>query len=76
MDTSKALLTAAVVVGSTEAKRIKSGQGVTVKPLIAGFMLGLFLLALGSINDHISNLFAILIVISALLLNGIPILTK
>jgi len=76
MDTSKALVIAAVVVGSTEAKQIKSGHAPSFRPVLGSFMLGLFLIALGAANDHIANLFGILIVITAILENGIPILTK
>ncbi len=76
MDTSSALVTAAVVVASSEAKRIKNKQAPTIKPVLGGFMLGFFLLALGSANDHIANLFAILIVITAILTNGLPIISK
>lgn len=76
MNTSQALVVAAVVVGTTEAKQIKSGHAPTFKPVLGGFMLGLFLIAISAANDHIANLFGILIVISAILLNGIPILTK
>lgn len=76
MNTSQALVVAAVVVGTTEAKQIKTGHAPAFKPVLGGFMLGLFLIALGAANDHIANLFGVLIVVSAILLNGIPILTK
>ena len=76
MNTSQALVVAAVVVGTTEAKSIKSGHAPAFKPVLGGFMLGLFLIALSAANDHIANLFGVLIVVSAILLNGIPILTK
>ena len=76
MNTSQALVVSAVVVGTTEAKAIKSGHAPAFRPVLGGFMLGLFLIAIASVNDHIANLFGILIVISAILANGIPILTK
>ena len=76
MNSSQALVVAAVVVGTTEAKQIKSGHAPTFRPVLGGFMVGLFLIALGAANDHIANLFGVLIVVSAILLNGIPILTK
>ncbi len=76
MNTSSALVVAAVVVGTTEAKSIKAGHAPAFKPLLGGFMLGIFLIALAAANDHLANLFGVLIVISAILLNGIPVLTK
>ena len=76
MDTAQALIVAAVVVGSSEANKITNKQAPTFKPILGGFMLGIFLIALSGINDHIANLFGVLIVISSILLNGIPILTK
>lgn len=76
MNTSQALIVSAVVVGSTEANRITHKQAPTIRPLLGGFMLGLFLIALGAANDHLANLFGILIVISAILVNGIPFVSK
>jgi hypothetical protein len=76
MDASTALLTVGVVVGSTEAKRITHGQMFTMKPVLGGFMVGIFLLILGNANDHLANLVALLIVVGAVLTNGIPILSK
>ena len=76
MNASGAFVTVGVVVGSAEAKRISSGQAPNFKPLIGGFMLGLFLLGLNEINTRIADLFAILIVVSAILVNGIPIFYK
>jgi len=76
MNTAQALVVAAVVVGTTEAKTIKSGHAPSFKPVLGGFMLGLFLIAISAANDHIANLFGILIILSAILTNGIPILKK
>lgn len=76
MNASTAFVSVGVVVASAEAKRITHGEAPNMKPIIGGFMLGLFLLGLGSANNMLADRFALLIVISALLVNGIPILVK
>ncbi len=74
------LLTVATVVGTTEAKALyapgKNKQGkLTVRPVIAGFAMGVFLFAFDSINSDITTKLCVLIIISALLINGLPLLS-
>lgn len=68
--TSLAMVTAVVTTGATEAALIKKGSGPTMRPVIGGFLLGLFLFAAGMINPRIATLFCYLIIIGALLING------
>ena len=66
--------TVAVVVATTEAAQISNGRGVSVTPIIGGFVLGGFLFAIGAANEKLGSQFAALILVTALLINGVPLL--
>jgi len=73
------LATVGVIVASTESKHLIEKKSLTMRPLIAGFILGLFLFPLDSANPALSKKFQVLLVIGALLVNGsdlIQIFTK
>ena len=65
-----AVTTVVVAVGSTEASRIVQGKPMAMSPVIGGFVLGMFLFAFGMVNADLAKKFCILIIISALLING------
>lgn len=74
--TMTAVTTVAVVVGTAEATRLakqKAGDknpGTVMGPVLGGFTLGLFLFAAGIASEHLATLLCVLLIISALLLNG------
>jgi len=68
--TSLAMVTSVVTTGATEAALLKKGKPPTMKPVIGGFLLGLFLFGLGMVNERIGTLFCYLIIVGALLVNG------
>jgi uncharacterized membrane protein YdcZ (DUF606 family) len=83
-----AVATVALAVGSTEAARLVHQKqnhdhpgwkqwkiSSPMHPVIAGFSLGLFLFAAGIANERLATLLCLLIVVSALLVNGIPLVT-
>lgn len=59
-----------VVVGATEAAQLVSGHGLTLRPLVAGFVLGLGLLGISAIDEGLARAFAILVIVVALLNAG------
>jgi len=60
----------AIAVGSNEAKKLSTGKGVTVEPVIGGFILGLFLFAITAFNEGLGNKFCYLVIAAAALTNG------
>lgn len=62
--------TVLIVVGVNELDRIHNKQGPTVKPVIAGFILGLGLYGIEALDPHLASLFAALLIIGTLLLKG------
>lgn len=68
--TSLSMTTVFIVVGTTEASRLASKKGLSIKPVIGGFLLGIFLFAFGMMNADLTAKFCYLIILSALLVNG------
>jgi hypothetical protein len=84
--TGMAFTTVVIVVGSAEAKRVvdskwntdnaKSPQrkvSTDMSPVIGGFVLGIFLFAFGMINEYLANLFCLLLIVAALINNGLAV---
>lgn len=65
----------AIAVGTavitTEIAQVVKGGKVTAKPVLGGFLLGVFLLGMAAINSSLGDAFAILVIIAALLTNGL-----
>ncbi len=70
------LTTAALVTISAEGAAVATGKPLSIKPIIGGFILGVFLIGLYMINNEMGTYFSILAIVTALLINGIPILSK
>lgn len=70
------LTTATLVSISAEGASLATGHGVNMKPVIGGFILGIFLLGLDAINDRVATYISIMILVTAALVNGMPILSK
>jgi len=64
------LITVLIVTGLGEAKNLLVDKKFTIKPVIGGFILGIFLFALESLNEELADRLDTLIIIAALLLNG------
>lgn len=75
MAASLVATTVIVAVGSNEANKLVRGQGIEIQPVIGGFILGLFLFALMAVNAPLATKFCILIIITAVLVNGKPMFT-
>lgn len=67
---SLAFTTAVVAVGSAEAANLADKKPLTMKPVIGGFILGLFLFAFGMVNENVASKLCILVIITAILMNG------
>ena len=70
MSASSVVATVGIIVASTESKNLIEKKSLTMKPLIAGFLLGLLLFPLDSANPELSQKFQVLLIVGALLVNG------
>jgi len=70
MSSTSTIATIGVIVASTESKNLIEKKSLTMRPLIAGFLLGIFLFPLDSANPDLSRKFQTLLIVSALLING------
>jgi hypothetical protein len=59
-----------VAVGSTESQSLIKDKKLTMRPVIGGFILGIFLYAFGMMNARLGRLIAILVIVGALTFNG------
>lgn len=60
-----------LVVASTEAKHLLSGKKkLEMRPVIGGFLLGIFLFIIGAVHEGTGRAFALIAVISALITVG------
>lgn len=64
------MTTAAVMVGSAEAKSLVEEQKLHGAPVVAGFGLGIFLFIIGMARQDIGVKFCWFIMITAILVNG------
>lgn len=69
------MLTCAVVCASTEVKSVADGHGLTMKPVVACFGLGIFLFVFSMASTNLAQKFCYLCIAVALLRNGIPLIT-
>jgi hypothetical protein len=73
MSTMLVPTTILVTVGLNELGLIVKGKNPTMRPVIAGFILGIGLFALQGLDDRLGTMFCILLIVVALLDNGQPI---
>ncbi len=72
--TTTAVLTVLVVVGGTEATAVTKGKSLALKPVVSGFLLGLFLFTFGLLSESLATKVCYLIIAASLLVNGIPLI--
>lgn len=70
MSATGVITTISVVVLSAEAKSLKDHKSLKMRPVIAGFLLGIFLFPIDSSIPEVSKQFQVLLVVGALLVNG------
>jgi len=70
MTTTGVITTIAVVVGSTESKNLIERKTLTMRPVLAGFILGFFLFPLDSAEPELSKQLQVLLIVGSLLVNG------
>ena len=70
MSTTGVMATIGVIVASTESKKLIEKKSLTMRPVIAGFLLGIFLFPLDSARPDLAKQFQVLLVVGALLVNG------
>jgi len=64
------VIASVVTVITAEAARLYDRKTLTVKPFIGGLAMAVGLFGVAAVNDEIGRNFAILIMVSALLING------
>lgn len=69
--TTLAITTSVVAVASAEAKNLADKQPLAMKPVIGGFILGLFLFAFGMVNENVATKVCYLVIVTAILMNGV-----
>lgn len=62
--------TVGVTVGSNEIAKLVNNKGLQIDPLLGGFILGAFLFGFDMIAPKVTSYFCILLIITALLVNG------
>ena len=70
--TSLVLITCLTVVGTGEAKGVVTGKKPTMRPVLAGFLLGVFLFIFGLASDSFGAKICYLVIVFALIANGLP----
>lgn len=70
------LFTVLIVVASGEAKNFFVDKKFTIKPVVGGFILGLFLFAFEAWNQELATRFDVLIIIAAFLVNGTKVIDE
>jgi hypothetical protein len=69
--TALAVTTAVIAAGSAEAKLLAEKKPMEMKPVIGGFILGLFLFAFGMVNENVATKVCYLVIVTAILMNGV-----
>jgi uncharacterized membrane protein YdcZ (DUF606 family) len=64
------IISVLVAVGSNEAAKVAKGNGFAITPVLGGFLLGAFLFVIEDVNPKLGNAFAVLVLVSSLLVNG------
>ncbi len=67
---------ASIVAVSTEGALIAKGEPPSIRPIIGGFVLGIFLIGLANFNDKLASYMSVLILLSAALINGPTLFSK
>jgi hypothetical protein len=70
MSSTGVIATVGLVVATTESAAIIKRRSLSMRPVIAGFILGIFLFALQGLKPDIASKVMVLIVLSTLLING------
>lgn len=68
-------LTCLTVAAGAESKRITHGQSFAGEPIVAAFVLGIFLYVFGFINEQLASMICALVIVGALIVNGQSIIT-
>lgn len=63
--TSTVFLVVLIAVASAEAQLVTKKKPMEMRPVIGGFLLGIFLLAIGSVSERAGKMFGILIAVTA-----------
>ena len=69
--TTLAVTTSVVAVASAQASKLADKKPLEMKPVIGGFILGLFLFAFGMVDEKLASKLCILVIVTAILMNGV-----
>lgn len=73
MSATLPIIAAITAMGCTEIARATTKEAPTIKPILGGFLLGAFLLIIDAIDDSLGTAFSVLVIIAALLVNGVKV---
>jgi hypothetical protein len=73
--TSTIIAGVVAATGLTVLNDLLAGN-LAMKPVIAGFVVGTFLLVIGLFNTPIAGALALLLLITSVFVNGVPVLRK
>lgn len=69
-DTNAVIMTAIVVTAGSTLVADQQDSKLTFKPIVGGWILGLILFIVATFAEDLARMFAILIMVTALLVNG------
>lgn len=73
--TSVVIAGTVLAAGLTSLNQLLNGE-LSMKPIIGGFVVGTFLLVIAFFNTAIAAALALLLLISSILINGVPVMQK
>ena len=73
MNNGLVFTTVLVTVGTTEFKKLVTNKGFAMSPILSGFILGIFLFMASAVNTKFAATLCALIMITAVLINGIAV---
>lgn len=70
MNTGVIMIACLVAASASEAKTISNGKGFQMEPIIAAFVLGIFLFTFDAISPTVTKWLTILVIVTVMLTNG------
>lgn len=74
-DATGVIMTSVVITTGSTLVAEQQTDGLTFKPIVGGWLLGLFLFVIATFDPDIAKAFAILIMVTAVLVNGSKVFT-
>lgn len=69
MNTNLIIISVGTAVAIGETKSYRTNKSLAMKPVVGGFVAGIFLFALDAVSPTIAKAFAVLVIVGALVVN-------